>query len=360
MKGFVQNGKAAVVIDGQWGSTGKGAAVAYIANRNFIDIATTNASANAGHTSIVDGRKTVCFHLPTSATTGLGATVAYINAGSIIDPQVFLQEIEETKVNRNRVFIHPWAAVITDEDKKSETSLTSGTTRIASTQKGVGAALARKVRREGPVAMYVPELRHFIHNMSLRHELAAENNSVLIEVPQGVHLGIHSTNLYPYCTSREVSVAQALSDAEIPVKLLGKVCMTLRTYPIRVGNIYDDAGKEIGNSGPCFTDQREMEWAELGVEPERTTVTKRVRRLFSWSPVQIRDSIERNAPDCVFLNFCNYLNTETQLETRVQDIVRAGSRVTMFGFGPAVDDVTENYDDAMKFIREGKYARSAA
>ena len=48
---YIKNGKASVLVDGQFGSTGKGLLAAYLAlqPQNEVDIATTNASANAGH-----------------------------------------------------------------------------------------------------------------------------------------------------------------------------------------------------------------------------------------------------------------------------------------------------------------------
>jgi hypothetical protein len=76
--------------------------------------------------------------------------------------------------------------------------------------------------------------------------------------------------------------------------------MVVRTYPIRVG----------GNSGPGYGDQYEIEWADIGVEPEITTVTKKERRVFTWSDAQYRQALVANQPDIVFLNFCNYLSPD--------------------------------------------------
>src|SRR5882762_7099512 len=92
---FSKAGKASFILGGQFGSEAKGAAAAYVATRsdaNF-NIATTNAGAQAGHTSIHDGVKKVVFHLPTFSL--YRDCFTYLNAGSVIDPEVLLRELEE-------------------------------------------------------------------------------------------------------------------------------------------------------------------------------------------------------------------------------------------------------------------------
>src|SRR5690349_21312375 len=148
------HGKASVLIGGQFGSEGKGLAAAYLAAKHLqdidVDVATTNAGAQAGHTTrFADGRKFVCFHLPTTGVIRKNAA-SYINAGSIIDPVSLRAEIEACGV-RNLV-IHPRAAVITDENRATERGNGSSTERTASTQKGVGAAIADKIMRRAKLA----------------------------------------------------------------------------------------------------------------------------------------------------------------------------------------------------------------
>lgn len=43
-------GRVNILLDGQFGSTGKGLFAEYISKHNRIDIAITNAGPNAGHT----------------------------------------------------------------------------------------------------------------------------------------------------------------------------------------------------------------------------------------------------------------------------------------------------------------------
>lgn len=355
--------KASVLIDGQWGSTGKGLLAAYLASRGPIDLATTNASANAGHTTVFEnGEKLVCYHLPTSGVLCPHSTV-YLNAGSIIDPELLFVEIGSSGISRSRVFIHPNAAVILPEDRATEAARTSGATSIGSTQKGVGAALARKLSR-GPLGTIQQAVQEGVVHLPSGVTIKAiplpdylerqppGKGRMLVEVPQGSDLSLNGV-FYPYCTSREVSVSQALSDAGLHPHHLGEVIMSLRTYPIRVGHIYDSSGTKIGNSGPGWFDAPETSWEQLGVPAEITTVTKRPRRVFQWSAQQVRKSFSINRPTVVFLNFCNYLKDPGQLKLRVHDIaVAVGDRKVkmLYGFGPKVSDIVEDYGEALERI----------
>ncbi len=50
-------GKLNIIIDGQFGSTGKGLLAAYVGTKFHVDVAMTNGSPNAGHTFYVDDKK---------------------------------------------------------------------------------------------------------------------------------------------------------------------------------------------------------------------------------------------------------------------------------------------------------------
>jgi len=347
---FTKSGMASVVIDGQFGSTGKGLIAAYLAKTEMdegrrCDIATTNAGANAGHTTIIGGKKFVTFHLPTTAV--VQNCRAYVNAGAIIDPKVLLQEIEEVGFDPSLLTIHPRAAVILDRHKEFENQSGSMATSLASTRKGVGAALADKVLRVSGLAQSIPELKPFIGTIDLNKEMYYRGARVVVEVPQGFSLGINSGLAYPYCTSRDVTVMQSLSDAGIHPSFLFRTVLSLRTFPIRVGNIVED-GHQKGWSGPIYPDQEEISFEDLGVPKELTTVTKRVRRIFTFSVRQYEDACHINRPDFVFLNFCNYLKTENQLR-KLDTLMAAVWRApTHFGCGPAVEDVVTSIEEVIK------------
>jgi adenylosuccinate synthase len=347
---FVTSGKASVIFDGQFGSTGKGLAGAWVGEHNHIDWATTNASANAGHTSIIDGKPVVLFHIPSTYLTARqnGVCNIYVNAGAIIDLDVLVKEIEELGIRHAEICVNPNAAVITQVDRDEEADRTSSQAKIASTQKGVGAALARKVRRHGPNLGQFIERSHRkvpfqLKTVSLNQKMQ-EGASVVVEVPQGFSLSVNSSGFYPYTTSRDCTLQQGLADAGIAPRLFHKSMAVLRTYPIRVGNIMDGE-RQIGYSGHVYPDQRETSWEAIGVPEERTTVTKRIRRVFSFSAKQYEHMVRHSMPDIVFLNFANYC-TPTRVES-ISDTMHQIEKALgiqplhYFGYGPASADISE-------------------
>lgn len=352
---FVMKDKASVLIDGQNGSTGKGLLAAYLAMRpeNEVQIATTNASANAGHTTVLaDRTKFVTYHLPTFAVMQPNC-YAYLNAGSVIDPELLEKEIVDVGFDINKLFIHPHAAVIEEQDRIAERDASSAATSIASTQKGVGAALARKIRREAKLAKDHPYLSQFVRKIDLN------NHTCVVEVPQGFSLSLNFGNTYPYTTSRDITVTDAMGSAGLHPTKLGKVVMVIRTFGIRVGNIIDAEGVELGNSGPYYADQVELSWDELGVPEERTTVTKRIRRVFSFSQLQYKEALRMLRPDIVMINFLNYLPTAEQQSDFMIRLTESELEVgivpkKLFGCGPRVDQVFDNFADAQDYLNHSK------
>lgn len=348
---MVEAGKASFLYDGQFGSTGKGLAGAWVGEHNLIDWAVTNASANAGHTSYVNGQEHVLFHLPSSFLTARENNYCriYINSGAIVDVDVLIREIETLGIRPDQIFVSPNAAVITPDDIECEKGRWSPQTKIASTQKGVGAALARKVERDGPnLGMYINELNRpmpfVLRDIDLNREMD-QGKSVMVEVPQGFSLSVGASGFYPYTTSRNCTLQQGMSDAGIHPRYFHKSMAVLRTMPIRVGNIRNESGRQIGFSGGVYPDQHERQWEDLGLPPEVTTVTKRVRRIFTFSQRQYSHMASYSRPDVVFLNFCNYLSRE-----RLDDIVGGMMRtekelglapIHFYGYGPKSDDIRE-------------------
>jgi adenylosuccinate synthase len=132
--------------------------------------------------------------------------------------------------------------------------------------------------------------------------------------------------------------------------------LSVRTFPIRVGNVPD------GYSGDCYPDQVETTWETLGVEPEITTVTKRVRRVFTFSDLQYAEAVSVNRPTHVFLNFCNYLRNFDRLMELLERMVAAekaarGSNTDLrryFGFGPTLSDIVSTVGGAEKMYERVK------
>lgn len=298
----------------------------------------------------------VVFHLPTFPLIMQGnKSLIYLNAGAVITPEMLQQEIVEQKLDVSRLVIHPNAAVITQECRDAEMNPASTQTRIASTRKGVGQALSRKVLRSGMVAREHPFLRRFTERTIDLNKLMRGGASVLVEIPQGYGLSLNGP-FYPYCTSRDCTVMQAMSDAGIHPQYYGASMLVIRTYPIRVGAIIEN-GQQLGQSGPCFLDQKETSWEALDVKAEITTVTKRVRRVFTYSHDQVAAAMAATRPDVVYITFCDYAKTRSEIGNIVGGVDRTADQLGLqrpeivYQYGPTTVDV---YDSKLPDTRGAK------
>ena len=202
--------------------------------------------------------------------------------------------------------------------------------QIGSTAQGSAAALCDKMMRNrasiAKVVLKDTKFGQYVCSHSewiIRLELST---GILAEGSQGYSLGIN-TQFYPYTTSRDCGPAAFLSNMGIPLPMLSMIIGTCRTLPIRVG----------GNSGNCYPDQDELSWDELDIKPELTTVTKRERRIFSYSRMQIEEACWWCSPDLVFLNFANYVSEDyvKQIVAHIDEL----SNVRWVGFGPSYHDI---------------------
>jgi adenylosuccinate synthase len=332
------------IVDGQYGSTGKGALSAYLAEHAIEDGHAHNfegaiysGGPNSGHTSYFKERRVVLKQLPTfSVYASLKDVIipAYLSAGAVIDRDVLKKEAEEYP--NLPIFVHPNAAILTDEDKKAEEQ--GSIAQVAGTRSGTGAALIRKIARD-PKAIAGNSLGLIAHNVSIQtHRLRPDKHAYFMEVSQGFSLGINS-HFYPKVTSRECTVMQGLADARIPPGDLVRTYMAIRTFPIRVGNV------DGHSSGNWYSDQHETSWENIGVEAEMTTVTKRIRRVASFSLNQFYDACYANDPDFVFISHMDYLSEEAR--TSFMEDLHAAKEMMgkdfdfLLGSGPTVDDIDE-------------------
>lgn len=356
--------KATIVVDAQFGSTGKGLIAGYLAERDQPDVVMTAWSANAGHTYIdANGRKFVHCMLANGIVSPNLETVL-IGPGSQMDWGLFLKEVRQCLdlLKGKTILVHQNAAIITDAHRAEEQG---PMTKIGSTKKGCGAAMIAKIRRNPDDQNTAGAMRTELLNTVGRYqeiwgncEIRIVGNDeymetvyaarrIQVEGAQGFSLGINN-GFYPYVTSRECTPAQVCVDVNLPLAFVDKVVATMRTYPIRVANRYNEAGEQIGWSGPCYPDQKELDWkADLGMEAELTTVTKLPRRIFTFSYEQTKAALSVIRPDEVFLNFCNYMGPDEVAEV-VGTIERAAHELKIpgpmplaryYGYGPAVTDI---------------------
>lgn len=105
---FIQKNKINIVVDGQFGSTGKGSATAYIAYNNHIDLACASLSPNSGHTFFWNDKKHVVKQLPVTGVIQKRCGI-FLTADSVVNLDILSKEIDEFNIDPGRVFIHPRA-----------------------------------------------------------------------------------------------------------------------------------------------------------------------------------------------------------------------------------------------------------
>lgn len=336
--------KVDLIIDLQFGSTGKGLIAGYLAETNGYDTVINANMPNAGHTYInVEGRVWMHKVLPNGIVSPNLKRVM-IGAGSVFSIERLMLEIRESAdlLHGVEILIHPNAVVLQDVHREVEQATLSG---ISSTMQGSMVATVCKMERDpnnnptaaGYVAEYgdAAEIHGMVCTIDTWHDALVCSNKILAEGAQGYSLGLNG-KFWPYCTSRDCTPARFLADMGIPLPYLNKVIGTARCHPIRVGNTSD------GYSGDVYSDQTEISFEELGQAIELTTVTKRPRRVFSYSSQQMRDAIFDCMPDEVFLNFCNYTYAYGHI---VHDInitaerIMGKSVVRYLGFGAAFQNI---------------------
>lgn len=338
-----------LVIDLQFGSTGKGLIAGYLAEKNGYDTVINANMPNAGHTYInAEGRKWMHKVLPNGIVSPNLKRVM-LGAGSVFSINRLMEEIEMSKDllhDKVAILIHPMATVLDEEaHKKAEVGIA---TSIGSTGQGSMAAMVEKLQRDPTnntivardVAQYDGRIAQYVCTVEEWDMALMASERILAEGAQGFSLSLNQ-EFYPYCTSRDCTPARFLADMGIPLPMLNKVIGTARCHPIRVG----------GTSGGHYPDQEELTWEQLGQTPELTTVTKKIRRVFSFSFIQMQKAMWTCQPDEVFLNFCNYLEPAGWQDIVHQIEVAAESRycdakVKYFGFGPTFLDV-ELREDVM-------------
>ena len=224
-----------IVIGGQFGSEGKGKLAHYLAQKMEASFVVRCGGPNSGHTVIdTTGQARIFQQLPTAAI--LDNVKLAICAGSYIDLDILLKEIQETGVGSNRLIIDPDAMIITDGLKQRESQ--SGIIgRIGSTGSGTGAAVAARVNREQSLlfARDVISLFPFIQDVSdVLRDCLANNERIILEGTQGFGLSPIHSRYFPCTTSRDTTAAAFLAETGLSPFDVDNIFLTLRAFPIRV------------------------------------------------------------------------------------------------------------------------------
>jgi adenylosuccinate synthase len=334
-----------VITDLQFGSCGKGLYAGWLAKKTRPDTLITAWMPNAGHTFVdAEGNKLMTCALPSGLVSDSVQQVL-VGPGSVINPSQFATEMIDNAhlMEGVNVMIHESAAVVTEEHRAKERSYGF---KFGSTMKGCGEAIQQKIRRipdenntAGHQLIGTP-LEGFLVTADEYNRALDKSEVAQLEGAQGFSLSINQ-GFYPYTTSRDCTTHALLSDCAIPHRTPTTVHGVCRFLPIRVANRYDKTtGLQIGTSGPCYPDQRELTWEEVGQPVELTTVTQLPRRIFTWSKMQIDDAIRMNGVNHIFLNFVNYARAREDLYPILDQFARLGFIDNiMFGVGPKETDV---------------------
>ncbi len=293
--------KNIVVIGSQWGDEGKG---------KLVDLLTDNVSAvvrfqgghNAGHTLVIDGKKTVLHLIPSGI---LRENVqCLIGNGVVVCPEALLKEMAELESNgipvRERLKISAACPLILPYhialDQARELRL--GKAAIGTTGRGIGPAYEDKVGRRGlrvgdlmNEKAFAEKLKEVIefHNFSLVNYYQVEpvdyekvlkdtlamrdvlipliadipallqtyhkaGENVMFEGAQGALLDIdHGT--YPYVTSSNTTAGGSATGSGVGPCHIDYVLGITKAYATRVGGgpfpseLFDDTGKYLADKG---------------------------------------------------------------------------------------------------------------
>ncbi|MCB1723024.1 MAG: adenylosuccinate synthase [Chromatiaceae bacterium] len=297
-------GKNVVVIGTQWGDEGKG---------KVVDLLTDKADAvvrfqgghNAGHTLVIQGRKTVLHLIPSGILRD--EVRCLIGNGVVLSPGALLEEIAMLETGgveaRGRMGISESCPVILPYhialDQAREAA--RGKKAIGTTGRGIGPCYEDKVSRRGIRLGEMLDEGHFserlrevmeYHNFALAHYfkfetvdyaavldealaqaeqirpmiddvpgtlnmLRRQGRSVMFEGAQGALLDIdHGT--YPYVTSSNTTAGGASTGTGVGPRDIDYVLGIVKAYTTRVGagpfptELFDEDGDHLGEKGHEF------------------------------------------------------------------------------------------------------------
>lgn len=296
--------KNVVVVGTQWGDEGKGKIVDWLTE--FADgVVRFQGGHNAGHTLVINGRKTILRLIPSGVLRD--GVACYIGNGVVLSPHALLAEIDELKgagievpsrlaISGNCPLILEYHVAL---DKARE--LKRGGAKIGTTGRGIGPAYEDKVARRAVRAQDLFDADRFgervresldFHNFVLTRYLDApavdaqhvidstlaladrlkpmiadvshrlnlaigQGKRLLFEGAQGSLLDVdHGT--YPYVTSSNTVAGAASAGAGVAPQQLHYVLGITKAYATRVGSgpfpteLLDATGEHLRTKGNEF------------------------------------------------------------------------------------------------------------
>lgn len=351
---FFTPGKLSIVMDGQFGSSGKAKLSSFLTEHADYQFACNAFSAQAGHWVETESGKRYFYQtLNGCAYQKDRYEKIYIGPDAAIELPALIREIEENNVPVSKIGIHPLCTIIQSKDQAYERGEVDfdgnplptrgdGTMKSGTTAHGVAPCRTRKMLRRSDTiyAKDIPELKEMLCNVECEiMDRLNDGQRGLLEIAQGFPLSLNY-KFHPACTSRNVTVSAALDGMMLPPIYAGNVMINFRTYPIRIASQkyigdngkfltwdevqqYDLNGKTYqiyrGTSGNWYEDQQETTWDKITTDSgskqkiqELTSVTKLPRRVATWSRKNLIEAIKYNitySNTYISVNFINYIDT---------------------------------------------------
>jgi adenylosuccinate synthase len=297
-------GKNVVVIGTQWGDEGKGKIVDLLTDRAAA-VARFQGGHNAGHTLVIDGKKTVLHLIPSGILRD--KVQCLIGNGVVLALDALVEEayalVDSGVPVFDRLRISPGCPLILPSHVALDVAREKarGSAAIGTTGRGIGPAYEDKVSRRAlrvsdlfvreNFAAKLGEILDY-HNFLLKHyfksetvdfartldeamgyaeiiapltadvtqilqDLADSGESILFEGAQGSFLDIdHGT--YPFVTSSNTVAAAASTGTGVGPRSLDYILGIVKAYTTRVGagpfptELFDEQGEHIARVGAEF------------------------------------------------------------------------------------------------------------
>src|ERR1044072_3217540 len=395
------------IIGAQWGDEGKGKVVDLFTRQADI-VVRFQGGNNAGHTLVVDGKKTVLHLVPSGALHA--DKLCIIGNGVVVDPEVLIEEIQALKAqghltSADQLRISEEAHLIMPYHKAIDLARERlrGKGKIGTTGRGIGPAYEDKVARVGirfvdlldgttfrdklkrnieekniylkailkektldyaaiyeDYCGYREELQKYIANTGvLLDRLMKAGKKVLFEGAQGTLLDVdHGT--YPYVTSSNTVIGGVCPGAGIGPRNIQEVIALSKAYTTRVG------------SGPFPTELKDSIGERLMQDGgEYGATTGRPRRCGWFDAVGVRHAVRINGltgialtkldiltgfkkiPICTAYRYEDRLITEFPASSKVMQNARPVYE-EMDGWSEPLD-IVRNFSDlpktAQKYVR---------
>ena len=323
-------GRNVVILGSQWGDEGKGKIVDLLTDKASV-VARFQGGHNAGHTLVIDGKKTALHLIPS------GILRSHVNCvignGVVVAPDALLKEIQmleergvkvrgRLKVSGSCPLILPYHIAL---DQAREAA--RGNAKIGTTGRGIGPAYEDKVARRGlrlsdlaNIERFAEKLKEVMdyHNFVLTeyykadpvnfdqtlalakewaqvllpmkadvtkilHDAREAGENILFEGAQGSLLDIdHGT--YPFVTSSNTTAGSTATGSGFGPLYLDYVLGITKAYTTRVGSgpfpteLHCEIGRYLGEKGHEFG-----------------TTTGRERRCGWFDAVALRQAVRVNS-----------------------------------------------------------------